>query len=330
MKFKKFKKFLWIFLLTFLIMPTSALAYAKYVYAGGDNIGIELHAKGVMVIGTYQVNDTYPAVDAGLKNGDMIIKINDQKVESIEDMVEKINQAENKEKIKVTYLRNMKTEETTLKVIQEEEIYKTGLYVKDSITGIGTLSFIDPETKRFGALGHEILEKTTGELLEIKDGKIFHSTVTDIVRSEEGVPGEKNARYDMDQVEGVVFANTEEGIFGDYTGKIEDTTLYEVATPEEVHTGSAKIRTVVDGEEIQEYEIELLKVEKNQENNKSMLFEITDQDLLKLSGGVVSGMSGSPIIQDNKIVGAVTHVVVDHPKRGYGIFITNMLEESEK
>ena len=330
MKLKKFKKILLIFLLSFIIMPTGALAYSDYVYAGGDNIGIELRSKGVMIIGTYKVKDGYPAKEAGLRSGDMITAINDKTISSITDMVNVIHENEDSDHVKVTYIRGVEKLETDLKIQKEDSVYKTGLYVKDSITGIGTLSFIDPNTKRFGALGHEITEKTTGKILEIKDGKIFDSSVTNIVRSENGLPGEKNAKFYSDQENGVVFANTEEGIFGNYTDTISDRKLYQVATPDEIKTGKAQMLTVLEGEQVESFEIEILKVGNNTEKNKNILFEITDPKLLEKSGGVVAGMSGSPIIQNDKIVAAVTHVVVDNPKRGYGIFITNMLEESEK
>lgn len=330
MKLKKFKKILLIFLLSFIIMPTGAFAYSNYVYAGGDNIGIELRSKGVMIIGTYKVKDGYPAKEAGLRSGDMITAINDKTISSITDMVNVIHENEDSDHVKVTYIRGVEKLETDLKIQKEDSVYKTGLYVKDSITGIGTLSFIDPNTKRFGALGHEITEKTTGKILEIKDGKIFDSSVTNIVRSENGLPGEKNAKFYSDQENGVVFANTEEGIFGNYTDTISDRKLYQVATPDEIKTGKAQMLTVLEGEQVESFEIEILKVGNNTEKNKNILFEITDPKLLEKSGGVVAGMSGSPIIQNDKIVAAVTHVVVDDPKRGYGIFITNMLEESEK
>ena len=330
MKLKKFKKILLIFLLSFIIMPTGALAYSDYVYAGGDNIGIELRSKGVMIIGTYKVKDGYPAKEAGLRSGDMSTAINDKTISRITDMVNVIHENEDSDHVKVTHIRGVEKLETDLKIQKEDSVYKTGLYVKDSITGIGTLSFIDPNTKRFGALGHEITEKTTGKILEIKDGKIFDSSVTNIVRSENGLPGEKNAKFYSDQENGVVFANTEEGIFGNYTDTISDRKLYQVATPDEIKTGKAQMLTVLEGEQVESFEIEILKVGNNTEKNKNILFEITDPKLLEKSGGVVAGMSGSPIIQNDKIVAAVTHVVVDDPKRGYGIFITNMLEESEK
>lgn len=313
-------------------MPLSAFAYSDYVAIGGENIGIELNAKGVMVVGLYKVNDTYPAKEAGLEVGDTIIAVNDSKISNINEMVSKIDNTADKSEIKIQYLRGSKYLTTNLKLYKDKDnIYKTGLYVKDSITGLGTLTFVDPNTKLFGALGHEIIEKSTGKILEIKDGKIFDSTVTGIERSSEGTPGEKNADFDTSKITGEVSSNTTKGIFGNYLGTVNNNKLYKVAQPNEIKTGKASIFTVIEGTEVKEYSINITKITNysNQEN-KNIMFEITDEQLLSKTGGIIQGMSGSPIIQDNKIIGAVTHVVVDNPAKGYGIFITNMLEEAEK
>ena len=193
MFFKKIQKTAIVLLLSFCIIPINALAYSDRIIVGGENIGITLNAEGILVVGVYEVDGHSPASDAGLKTGDMITAINNNEVESIEDMAEKINEARS-DSVTVGYLRNNKEKETTLKLYKDEnDVYKTGLYVKDSVTGIGTLTFIDPETKLFGALGHEIAEQTTGKLLEIKDGKIFNSEVTGVVPSSDGNPGEKKA-----------------------------------------------------------------------------------------------------------------------------------------
>ena len=219
---------------------------------------------------------------------------------------------------------------TTLSLNKDENnMYKTGLYVKDSITGVGTLTFIDPNTKLFGALGHEILEKNTGQKLEIQDGKIYSSTVTGVTRSNIGKPGEKNAKYDSKKIFGNIFENTTNGIFGSYTGNIPEKKLYKVGTIEDAFIGNAKILTVVEGSNVEEFEINILKINKTDNISKNFLFEVTDKELLKTSGGIVQGMSGSPIIQNDYIIGAVTHVVVDDPTKGYGISIIKMLEEAE-
>ena len=329
MFFKKIKNNILLTLIfTLLIIPNYALAYSDYIVAGGENIGIELNSKGVIIVGTYEVNGINPAKEANLRAGDKIIKINDKDVINIEEMLKVIENSSNKSNIKITYLRGNKTNDTSLKLSKSSDnIYKTGLYVKDSISGVGTLTFIDPNTKLFGALGHEIIEKNTGQKLEIKDGKIYSSTVTGITRSDIGKPGEKAARYDSSDIFGDVKENTTSGIFGNYTSTIPDKKLYKVAKEDEVKTGNATIFTVIDGNTIESFAINILRI--NKSTTKNILFEITDSRLLKNTGGIVQGMSGSPIIQDNFIVGAVTHVVVDDPTKGYGIFITTMLEEAE-
>ena len=329
MFFKKIKNNILLTLIfTLLIIPNYALAYSDYIVAGGENIGIELNSKGVIIVGTYEVNGINPAKEANLRAGDKIIKINDKEVINIEEMLKVIENSSNKSNIKITYLRGNKTNDTSLKLSKSNDnIYKTGLYVKDSISGVGTLTFIDPNTKLFGALGHEIIEKNTGQKLEIKDGKIYSSTVTGITRSDIGKPGEKAARYDSSDIFGNVKENTTSGIFGNYTSTIPDKKLYKVAKEDEVKTGNATIFTVIDGNTIESFAINILRI--NKSTTKNILFEITDSRLLKNTGGIVQGMSGSPIIQDNFIVGAVTHVVVDDPTKGYGIFITTMLEEAE-
>lgn len=328
MFFKKFKKQISCLLLT-LIMPLPVFAYSDYIIPGGENIGIELNSKGVMIVGTYKIGSASPSTESGLKLGDLITKVNGDTVANIDEMVKKIDTSEVKDSVKITYLREGQWKETTLKLYKSEEVYKTGLYVKDNIMGVGTLTFIDPNSKLFGALGHEITEKNTGKILEIKDGKIFHSDVTGVEASTDGNPGEKNARLDTDAVTGVVSENTSQGIFGTYTEAVPTKKLYKVAKKSEVKTGEAKILTVTSGKEVKEYKINIVKINGLDKKNKNFVFEITDTELLHKTGGIVQGMSGSPIIQGDNIVGAVTHVVVDNPAKGYGIFITNMLEEAE-
>lgn len=320
-----FKKTLITFLL--LIMPLSAFAYSDRVVASGENVGIMLNTKGVLVVGTYKINKTSPAVKAGIKAGDLILKINNTKVYSIKELAKQIDMS--KEKVEIEYKREGSVHNTTLELVKDEEIIKTGLYVKDSITGIGTITFIDPETKKFGALGHEITNQTTGEILEIKDGKILSSNVTGINPSTRGSAGEKNAEYNTEEIEGNILENTNKGIFGNYIKEIKEEKTYKVATKEQIKEGKAYIKTVLEGKNVKEYEINITKIKKENSDTKNFIFEITDNELINKAGGIIQGMSGSPIIQGDYIVGAVTHVIVDDPIKGYGIFITNMLKEAE-
>ena len=320
------------FLMAFLLfsIPSTILAYSDYIIAGGENIGISLYSNGVIIVGSYDVDGTNSLKESGLNNGDKIIKVNDIETLNIDKMLDVIENLSEKSNIKITYIRGNKEYDTNISLKKDSNnVYKTGLYVKDNITGIGTLTFIDPETKLFGALGHEIIEKNTGQKLEIKDGSIYSSTVTGVTKSSIGSPGEKNAKYDSSNVFGSVFENTNRGIFGEYLKEIPDKKLYKVAKINEAKEGEASFLTVIQNDTVEEFKINILKINYNDSSTKNILFEIKDDNLLRLTGGIVQGMSGSPIIQNGSIIGAVTHVIVDDPTKGYGTFITKMLEEAE-
>lgn len=320
-------KKIFITLLTLLILPINSLAYSDYIYASGDNIGIELNSNGITVVGLYKVNDLYPAKDAGIEVGDIITSIDNTKVSNINEMIDYINKSTN-DTIKIGYVRNDITKYTNLKLVKDNNLLKTGLYVRDSISGIGTLTYIDPNTKIYGALGHEITDSNSNIRLDSKSGKIYTSSVTGIVKATDGVPGEKNARYNSNDILGSVYENTIHGIFGTYNSNVTSDKLYKVAKPNEIKKGSAKILTVLNGNKVESFDINIIKLN-SKDTTKNILFEITDERLLDKTGGIIQGMSGSPIIQGDYIIGAVTHVIVDSPKKGYGIFITNMLEEGE-
>lgn len=324
MFFKKIKLiFISIMLLT---MPINALAYSDYIYASGKSIGINIKLKGIMVVGLYEVNGVSPGVIAKINLGDRIIKVNNNEVNSIKEMSDAISKSNNKDSVEITYLRNNKEYKTNLELINDNGIYKTGLYVKDTISGVGTLTYIDPGTMMYGALGHEIIDRNTKTIVDIDDGKIFKSSVTGITKSTNGNPGSKNALYYNDVVYGDINKNTHSGIFGNFSANTDNLKLYKVSNPV---LGDAKILTVIDSDTIKEYSINITKINEFKET-KNILFDITDTELLNKTGGIVQGMSGSPIIQGDNIVGSVTHVVVDNPEKGYGIYITNMLTEAEK
>ncbi len=330
MFFKKLKTTLTLTFLTLVIIPVNILAYSKTVIAGGENIGITVESKGIIIVGTYDVDGDKIATDAGLKKGDIIKTINDKSVLSIDEMVKEINKSDSL-KVKIGYYRKDKMMNTNLKLVKKDNVYKTGLYVKDSITGIGTLTFIDPKTGMYGALGHEISESNTSTMLEIRDGKIFDSNVTSIDKSKIGNPGSKNATLNSSNVNGNILKNTESGIFGKYISEFDNNKEYKVAKVDDIKLGKAKILTVLDGTSVKAYDINIIKINNKSDSKiKKILFEVTDDELLSKTGGIVQGMSGSPIIQDDYIVGAVTSVVISNPTNGYGILITDMLEEMEK
>lgn len=320
------KKYLLSFIFLF-CFPLITCAYSDYIIASGQNIGISLNSDHVIIVGSYDVNGKNILNTSLLRIGDKLISINNKEIKSINDLQNVMNNLSS-EKINITYERDNKRYNTEVTLFKEGNTYKTGLYVKDNIKGVGTLTFIDPETKIFGALGHEILEKTTKSKFDIDSGVIYYSEVTGIIKSTDGKPGEKNARNDSETIYGSVKENTHKGIFGIYTDEINENKLYKVAQNNEVYVGPAKILTVTEKDVVSEYEIKILNVNANADT-KNILFEVTDQSLLEKTGGIVQGMSGSPIIQNDNIVGAVNYVLVDDTKKGYGIFITNMLKEAE-
>jgi len=314
-------------ILLIMLFPLNILAYSNYIIPGGNNIGIEVKNEGILIIGFYKINNKYNTND--LIIGDVIKKINDDEVYTVDDLVKSIEKNVRNNKVKLTIERKNKQEIIDFKLVKIDDTYKTGLYVKDSISGIGTLTYIDPSTSIYGALGHEIIESNSMQSVEVRSGTIFESIVTSIDRSSVGNAGTKNAKFYSNNIYGNINKNTISGIYGKYTNQLPNIETLEVGKPDDLKLGKAIIRTVLENEKIEEFEIEITKISEISEI-KNIFFEITDEKLLDRTGGIVQGMSGSPIIQDNKIFGAVTHVVVNNPNTGYGIFITTMLEEGEK
>lgn len=317
-----------IVMLLLMLFPNIVFAYSKQIIVGGENIGINIQSKGILVVGFYKVNGKTIKSSPEIKVGDYITKVAGTEINSINELTNAIEKNLNEEEIDITILRDSKEINCTLSLILDKNMYKTGLYVKDSLSGIGTLTYIDPNSKIFGALGHEIIESNSNKKIEVKTGSIFESKVTEIKKSSDGAPGEKKAKLNNAQIYGEISKNTRYGLFGDYKKILPNKNLIEVAEKEEVKVGEAKILTTLSDNQIKEYTINITKI--NEYNKiKNIYFEVTDESLLNETGGIVQGMSGSPILQGDKIVGAVTHVVVDNPSKGYGIFITNMLEEAE-
>jgi len=323
------KIFLKFIVLLLFIIPLNVFAYSKYIIASGKTIGIEVNSRGVLVVGFYKINNKYVAREAGFQIGDIITKVDNTSIDNISSMINIINN-KNTNKINFTILRNNKHFNILLNLVEDDSnVLKTGLYVKDQINGIGTLTYIDPNSKIFGALGHEILETTTAKKFEIKDGRIFDALVSNITKSRSGNAGEKNAEYDKENVIGNIKNNDITGIYGIYNDELSDDKAIEVGSSDDISKGKAIIRTVIDNNIVEDFSINILDVDNNSKT-KNILFEVTDKKLLDKTGGIVQGMSGSPIIQNNKIVGAVNYVIVNDTTKGYGIFITTMLKEGEK
>lgn len=298
----------------------------------GRTTGISISAEGAVVVGFSDDLTPNPAKDAGIAPGDIIKKIENKKICRNADILSAVLESGGKP-VNIEYVRNGKTH--TVKVCPtktEDGSFALGLWVRDSVAGIGTLTYLNPEDNSYGALGHGISDSKTNTLIPLSDGELFSSTVQSVKRGRSGEPGELIGSYDTDNRFASITKNTEEGIFG----KISDASLlknnkaYPVAKKNEIRKGSATILSNVEGDEIREYKIEIMNIYHGGEKTKNMLIRATDPELLSKTGGIVCGMSGSPILQNGRIVGAVTHVFVNDPTRGYGIFIENMLAEAEK
>jgi len=312
-----------------LFIPLNIIAYSENIIPGGENIGIEINSEGLIVVGFYKVDGKYIGSET-LEVGDIILSIEGVNVDSIKEMSSVIEDKITNDEVNIQIKRNGKIKNTKLTLIKDDGVYKTGLYIKEKVTGIGTITYIDPETKIYGALGHEIIMNETKSKVEVKSGNIYESYVNGIDRSVDGSVGSKNATILYDKVLGTINENKSVGIFGIYNQSLPNKNTLKVANWNEIKTGSAKIYTITDKDVVEEYEIEITDLNKSEiKSNKSISFKITDERLLERSGGIVQGMSGSPIIQDGKIIGAVTHVIIDDVNSGYGVFIRTMLEEGE-
>ena len=300
---------------------------------GGMAFGVKFFTEGVIVLGTTGVETASgvvsPAKDAGLTAGDIIIRACGVEFDSANALVELIAGSGGKP-VTVAYIRNGTEQTVTVSPARDvaNGVYRIGVLVRDSTAGIGTVTFIDPETLDFGGLGHGIYDSETGTLLPLGRGAIVEVEITDVVKSERNSPGELKGAFGKALV-GELWDNCDEGVFGRFS-EIPDT-AYEpmpIAASSELKEGSAYILTTLSGNEIGRYEIEIEQIYKGSGSTKNFLIEVTDERLISKTGGIVQGMSGSPIIQNGKLVGAVTHVLVNDPTRGYGICIENMLDSA--
>ena len=316
-----------IFAFFIFLLPLYVFAYSKYIIPGGESIGININSDGLVVVGYYKVKDSY--INNNINIGDRIINIEGKNVSTINDMINILN--DDKDIFNIQVIRNGKQLNERLKLVEDNNSFKSGLYIKDSVVGLGTLTYIDPYSKIYGSLGHEIMFSDTSSRVEVKNGNIFDSLITDIVKSRNGFVGTKKANIVFKSNIGTVLKNTTNGIYGFYTKKISNKNTLEVANYDEIKSGKAYILTVTNNDNINKYEINIIEKYNNKKDTpKSFGFEVTDKRLLSVTGGIVQGMSGSPIIQNNKIIGAVTNVVVDDVSLGYGISIITMLKEGDK
>ncbi|QQZ10904.1 SpoIVB peptidase [Heyndrickxia vini] len=310
------------------------------VIPGGQSIGVKLNTLGVLVVGHHLVETKSgkfsPGEKAGIKVGDIITQINGEKVENLSDVAPLVEKAgKDGSALNIIIQREQQEIKTSLnpQKDQSEQTYKLGLYIRDSAAGIGTMTFIDPKSKKYGALGHVISDMDTKKAIMVEKGQILNSTVTSIEKGSDGKPGEKLARFSSDhEVIGNITRNSSFGIFGKLEKQIKNDRYDQpmpIALSYQVKEGPAKILTVVEGNKVEEYDIEVINaIPQKFPATKGMIIKITDPKLLKKTGGIVQGMSGSPIIQNGKIIGAVTHVFVNDPTSGYGVHIEWMLKEA--
>ncbi len=310
------------------------------VIPGGQSIGVKLNTLGVLVVGHHLVDsedgEKSPGELAEIEVGDIITKINGKKIENISQVTPFVQEAGEKEaKLKLEVIRENEVLQKTLKPLKAkgETSYRLGLYIRDSAAGVGTLTFYEPLSKNYGALGHVISDMDTQKPIVVNDGQIVSSLVTSIEKGSNGDPGEKLARFTNDKkILGTISKNSPFGIYGKLHEPIKNGILDEalpITLSHQVKEGPAKILTVVNGEEVKEYDIEIVSsVPQKFPATKGMVIKVTDPELLEATGGIIQGMSGSPIIQDGKVIGAVTHVFVNDPTSGYACHIEWMLQEA--
>lgn len=302
----------------------------EYVVVSGEVFGIRLYSDGIVIVGTAPVSTKKgminPALNAGLKVGDVIKAIDGRRVTKNSDLSNAIKNCDGREiELLVNSDDSSKVIRFTPVLSAEDDKYKAGLWVRDSTAGIGTVTYFDPDTLTFAGLGHGICDVDTGEIMPLFGGDAVYAEIADVYRGSKSETGELCGIF-KDEVMGPLTKNTPCGVFGSVTNNEIRGTQVPVAMKYEVEIGKAEIISTVDGTTPQRFEVEITRLYLKNKGTKGMAITVTDPDLLKATGGIIQGMSGSPIIQNGMLVGAVTHVLVDDPTKGYGIFAQTMLE----
>ena len=303
----------------------------------GQISGIKLYTSGVLIVGMSEIkgidNEKHkPYENSGLQEGDTLIKIEDKEIEDTKDLIDIVNSSKGK-KLRIKYIRDNNILECSITPVKTSKLeYKIGLWVRDSAAGIGTMTYIEPKTNNFAALGHGITDIDTGKILNVSNGKLITTKILSIIKGQNGNPGKIQGSIIGQSEIGTINKNSMFGIYG----KIDDINnvkfysnkTLDVATRNEIELGEAKIICSIDGEEAKEYKIQIDKIYLiNNYDNKSMLIKVTDENLINKTGGIIQGMSGSPVIQNGKFIGAVTNVLINDPTRGYVVFGDLMVKE---
>lgn len=310
-----------------------------YLIPSGMAVGVKVKTDGIMVLGTGVVRAESGSVEPAksiIKSGDMILSANSKTMKTKADFIKLVEESDGNP-ISILINRDGQEIKETITPIKctDDEVYKIGIWIRDSTGGIGTMTYYNPETQFFGALGHGILDVDTKLLMKIKEGSISHSNLTSVKKGKKGGPGELVGLILDDEVIGSVLKNTKYGIYGKIDNSQKEafeklSKPYPIALKQDVHEGRATILCTVNGQDIKEYDVFVESVNRfSTDDAKGMIIRIVDEDLVEATGGIVQGMSGSPILQDGKIIGAVTHVFVQDPTKGYGIFIENMLRQEK-
>lgn len=306
----------------------------------GKIIGMKLYTNGVLIVGMSQIENmenelVSPFVDCDIKEGDTIVKVNDTEIENIDNLKNVVNES-NGENVLLTLIRNGTIVTSNITPVQTEtDEYKLGLWVKDAATGVGTITYYEKNTSNFAALGHGIVDADTDKLVDIDSGELVTSDVVSITKAEVNNPGEIRGTIINQKTIGEVQKNTQFGIYGKLENlaslNIDVSKSMPVALRDEIQVGNAKVLCSLDGKTNKEYEIKIEKIYTNNNyDNKSMLIHVTDDELIGKTGGIIRGLSGAPILQNGKFVGAVTNVLVSNPEIGYAIFGDMMVKEMRR
>lgn len=314
--------------------PTAAFAAAPTVVPVGRAVGIKLFSDGVVVVGTSEIatdgGNVNPAKACGLREGDIITHINATEVDTIEEVSALLQELEG-EPMSIRAIRDERQVQLTAQpaLCSTDGAYKLGAWIRDSMAGIGTVTFYCPDTGAFGALGHGINDADTALLMPLESGSILPASVAGVEKGKSGAPGQLKGVFDTSATLGLLSANTTGGVFGTMTdSRWVEGAAVEAARRDEVTAGDATILCNISGDRVDQFQVQIAKVFPETEGDcRDYLIKVTDQRLLDATGGIVQGMSGSPILQNGKIVGAVTHVMVDDPTSGYGIYVGRMLQQ---